>query len=110
MQFVLVRLWAGLAGRFLRSMPYLPIVTCLRGCTMPYNLDLSFRERESGAVARVAVIHMTGGLTKDGLGAISPHCVSVAELVSQVERLKKELDDVLAKGKRKFRQHARARR
>lgn len=74
---------------------------------MPYNLDLSFREGESGAVARVVVIHTTGGLTKDGLGAISPHCVSVAELGFQVERLKKELDDVLAKGRRKFRQHAR---
>lgn len=74
---------------------------------MPYNLDLSFREGKSGAVARVVVIHTTGGLKQDGLGAISPHCVSVAELGYEVERLKKELDDVLAKGRRKFRRHAR---
>lgn len=74
---------------------------------MPYNFDLSFQSsnRTTGDIpfvrARVIVVHTTGG-EGSGLGAISPECVSYSELQGQIDRLKRELDSVLKKGRQQF--------
>jgi hypothetical protein len=80
---------------------------------VPYNLDLSFQS--SGATsdeipfvrARVIVVHTTGG-PGAGLGAISPECVSYAELQVQVERLERELDSILLAGRHHFGQYSKS--
>ena len=72
-----------------------------------YRLGLEFKrgEKKQGqlpfAIARIHLKNWTTG--DDGkLLYVSADCMGPVELAGQVERLKKELDEILADGRRKF--------
>jgi len=48
----------------------------------------------------------TSTSSKEGLIFLTPPCVSAVELEEQVKRLKKELDDILTIGKKKYAKQA----
>ena len=72
---------------------------------MSYSLELDFvdhsqTEFPSPPVARVFI--KTSTQDEDGFTYVTPNCVSASELDYQIDRLKKELEEIRKKAHRQF--------
>ncbi|MBA7570404.1 hypothetical protein ES708_12154 [subsurface metagenome] len=72
---------------------------------MTYSLDFDFvkpRKTELPGPPRVHIYVKSYSESTRGFIFITPDCVSIRELEYEIDRLKKELEDIRKKARRKF--------
>ena len=71
---------------------------------MSYSLDLDVLKSTVGDVPApsVRVYVKAYGSDESGLIYITPECVSIPELDSEIDRLKEELEEIRKRGRREF--------
>jgi len=71
---------------------------------MAYSLDLNVLKSAEGDIPApcVRVYVKAYGSDEHGLICITPECVSISELDSEIDRLKEELEEIRKRAKREF--------
>ncbi|MCK5543136.1 MAG: hypothetical protein KAI40_10630 [Desulfobacterales bacterium] len=68
---------------------------------MTYSLDIHFQEKNNAPIC--SKIFVKFSTRDDKLSTyITPNCLSISEIEEQIDRLHKELDNLLQKAKRKY--------